>query len=116
MDGRSIVYQPRDADSPLLIKPITGGPARQLVVCVKATAFGVGRHGVYYVPCVAAADPPLHVIDPATGRDRQIGILDQFEGGANATPLAFDFARRESILYLRHMDDRADLMLIENFK
>ena len=48
-DGKSLLYQPKDADSPLLALPLTGGAARQLVACVKPTAFAAGPDGVYYV-------------------------------------------------------------------
>ena len=37
-DGKSILYQPRMSDSPLLMVPLSGGPARQLVNCVKPGA------------------------------------------------------------------------------
>ena len=50
-DGKSLLYQPKDSDSALLAMPLTGGPARQLVACVRATAFGIGPEGVYYVAC-----------------------------------------------------------------
>ena len=117
MSGQSVVYQPKDADSPLLVMPLSGGSPRQLVACVKRTAFGVGRHGIYYVPCVAAADPPLHVIDPETGRDRHLGTLEQFEPSHDAPALGLSISPDGmSVLYLRHMSDSADLMLIENFR
>ena len=51
-DGHSLVYQPKDSDAPLLVKPLAGGPARQLLACVKQTAFGVGLQGVYYAPAI----------------------------------------------------------------
>jgi hypothetical protein len=117
MSGQSVVYQPKDADSPLLVKSLSGGSPRQLVACVKQTAFGVGLQGVYYVPCDPAADPPLHVIDPNTGRDRRLGVLEQFERSPDAPALGLSASPDgTSVLYLRHMSDSADLMLIENFK
>jgi hypothetical protein len=87
MSGQSVVHQPKDADSPLLVKPLSGGSPRQLVACVKLTTFGVGLQGVYYVPCDPTADPPLHVIDPNTGRDRRLGTLEQFERSPDAPAL-----------------------------
>ena len=38
-DGKSLLYQAKDEDSPLLVMPLSGGPPRQLVACVKPTAF-----------------------------------------------------------------------------
>ena len=95
-DGDSLVYQPKDSDSPLLVKPLTGGPARQLVACVKQTAFGVGLQGVYYVPCDPTPNPPLHVIDPNTGRDRRLGTLEQFERSPTAPPSVCPFRQTGS--------------------
>ena len=34
-DGKNLLFQPRDADSPLMAMPLTGGGARQLVACVR---------------------------------------------------------------------------------
>ena len=117
MSGQSVVYQPKDADSPLLVKPLSGGSPRQLVACVQKTAFGVGRQGVYHVPCDPTADPPLHVIDPDTGRDRRLGTLEQFERSSEAAALGLSISPDGmSVLYIRHMSDSADLMMIENFK
>jgi hypothetical protein len=115
-DSRSLIYQPRDADSPLLAMPLSGGAARQLVACVKATAFGVGPHGVHYVACDASADPALHLIDPDTGRDRVLGRLEKFETNPFSLlglPVSPDGT---TVLYPRHMSDSADLVLIENFR
>jgi hypothetical protein len=115
-DGRSLLYQPRDGDAPLLAMPLPGGPVRQLVACVKATAFGVGPHGVYYAACDSSADPALHLMDPDTGRDRLLGRLEKFDPEADTLlglPVSPDGA---TVLYPRHMSDSTDLVLIENFR
>jgi hypothetical protein len=50
---------------------------RQLVGCVKSRGFvtrigiGVGRGG-YYAPCGAGSQTSVHLLDPATGRDRVV--------------------------------------------
>jgi len=49
-----------------------GGGARQLVACVKYTAFGAGPHGVYYVPCDLSSDPLVHVMDLGTGASEHL--------------------------------------------
>jgi hypothetical protein len=100
-----------------MIKPLRGGPTRQLVACIKHTAFGVGPQGVYYVPCDASSDPPVHVIDPATGRYLRLGTLQMYENSVYAPPLGLSISPDgSSILYLRHTTNSADLVLIENFR
>jgi dipeptidyl aminopeptidase/acylaminoacyl peptidase len=54
-DGKSLVYQPRGGESPLLALSLTGGPTRQLVKCAKPTAFCVASQSLYYVEC--GSDP-----------------------------------------------------------
>jgi Tol biopolymer transport system component len=125
-DGKSLLYQPKDIDSPLLALPVGGGAVRQLVACVKPTAFGAGPQGVYYVACDPSPDPALHLMDPDSGRDRLLGRLENFENSlatAEVTtqpgvlPLGLGVSPEgKSILYIRHMSDGADLMLIENFR
>jgi len=111
------LYQPKEADSPLLAKPLAGGPVRQVTPCVKHSAFGVGAQGLYYVPCVAGANPPLDVIDLKTARTRRLGTLEMYENNSNAPALGLSISPDgDAILYLRHMTDSADLMLIENFR
>ena len=64
IDGKTLLFQPKGgADSPLMAMPLPSGPARQLVACVKNTAFGVAPQGVYYVPCDPSPNPPVHVLD-----------------------------------------------------
>ena len=75
--ANSLLFQPKDADSPLMAMALAGGEARQLVACVRNSAFGVGPQGVYYVPCDPSADPPVHVLDLETGRDRRLGTLEK---------------------------------------
>src|SRR3954447_2266706 len=77
--ARSLLYQPTDGDSPLLALPLTGGAARQIVACVKPTAFAAGREGVYYVACSPGPDPEVRVMNPATGPDQLLGRLEKYE-------------------------------------
>ena len=76
-DGKNLLFQPKDADSPLMTMTLPGGDVRQLLACVKKSAFGAGPHGVYYVPCDLSDDPPVYVLDPETGRDRRLGTLEK---------------------------------------
>ena len=67
--------------------------------------------------CDQSPDPALHVMEPDTGRDRLLGRLEKFESSPGVLPLGLSVSPDgKSILYLRHMSDSADLMLIENFR
>jgi Tol biopolymer transport system component/DNA-binding winged helix-turn-helix (wHTH) protein len=114
-DGRSLLYQPADADSPLLALPLAGGAAQQLVECVKPTAFAAGLEGVYYVGCGSGADADLHVMNPATGQDRVVGKLEKYEYRFAPLGLAVS-PDGASVLYPRRIRDSFDLMVIENFR
>ena len=114
-DGQSLLYQRSDADSPLLAVPINGGAARPLVGCVKPSAFAAGPDGVYYVACDPGPDPALHVMDPATGRDRLLGRLEKYEYLFGPLGLAVS-PDGNSVLYPRRIRDSFDLMVIENFR
>ena len=123
-DRKSLVYQRvvDRAGSPLLIVPLEGGPARQLVDC--AYGFWVGGKGVYYFPCELAGPPvflaarrssDVRLIDPLSGRDRLIASLPDLEysqvfWGPRVSPDG------KTIVYGRLVDHGQDLMMIENFQ
>jgi hypothetical protein len=112
-DGKHLVFQTKDADSPLMIMPLSGGRPRQLRACVKSSAFGIGLKGVYYVPCETSPDPSLHALDPHTGRDERLGTLEGFRD----RPLGLSVSRDgKAIVYARLVLSRAELMLIDNFR
>jgi Tol biopolymer transport system component len=112
-DGKSLLFQPEDADTSLMVMPLSGGEVRELAKCVRNSAFGVGRHGVYYVPCDPGSDPQVHVLDLKTGRDQRLGTLD----GLRERPMGLSVSPDgQTIVYPRQVLIRADLMLIENFR
>ena len=112
-DGKSLLFQPKDADSPLMTMALAGGQTRQLIACVRNSAFGVNPRGVYYVPCDLTPDPPLYVLDPKTGRTARLGRLD----GLTTRPLGLSVSPDgNTVIYPRQVLSRADLMLIENFR
>jgi serine/threonine protein kinase/Tol biopolymer transport system component len=113
IDGEMLLFQTKDADSPLMAMPLTSGSARQLAPCVRNSAFGVGPLGVYYVPCDPSPNPSVHVLDLKTGRNRRLGTLD----GIEYRPLGLSVSPDgRTIVYPRGMSENADLMLIENFR
>jgi hypothetical protein len=99
----------------LLALPLAGGAARQLVECVKPTAFAAGPEGVYYVACDPGPDPELHVMNPVTGHDRLLGRLEKYEYRFRPLGLAVS-PDGASVLYPRRIRDSFDLMVIENFR
>ena len=113
-DGKSLLYQPRDGDLPLLAVPLSGGPPRPLIACVSPTAFAVAATGIYYVPCTRETDAPIHVMDPETGADRRLGTLEKYYYGSVPAILTVSSDGR-TLLYGRGTGG-SDLMLIENFR
>ena len=92
--------------------PLPGGAARQLVACVRRTAFGAGPQGVYYVPCDPSPNPSVHVLDLRTGSDLR---LERSKDSEAPMGLAVSPDGR-TILYPRITNQNTDLMLIENFR
>jgi eukaryotic-like serine/threonine-protein kinase len=125
-DGKYLLFQTREGDSPLMASPLAGGDARQLVPCVRNSAFGAGPDGVYYVPCengtrpewphpggLRGVDSPVHVMDLQTFHDRRFGTLEALMN----RPLGLSISRdAKTIFYSRQVLTGADLMLIENFR
>jgi Tol biopolymer transport system component len=113
VDGTTLLFQLEDGDSPLMAMPLTGGTARQLVGCVRNSAFGVGRQGVYYVACDPTPNPPVYVLDLQTDRSRRLGTLD----GITERPMGLSVSPDgNTIVYPKVTIQNADLMLIENFR
>jgi Tol biopolymer transport system component/DNA-binding winged helix-turn-helix (wHTH) protein len=112
-DGKGLLFQAEDGESPLMMLMLANGDARQLVACVRNSAFGVGPEGVYYVPCDPTSDATVHVLDLKTGGTRRLGTLD----GLMERPLGLSVSPDgETIVYPRKGQSTADLMLIENFR
>ncbi len=117
LDGRTLYYKRAQDDSPLLARPTAGGEERTIIPCVHLWAYAVGPRGVFHVDCATAESPapsrrPLRHWDAATGRDRQVAVLDfgpLLIYGLSASP---DGA---SLLY-QYGTSSSDLMMIENFR
>jgi hypothetical protein len=118
MDGKTLLYTRTLVSSPLLAQPLASGAPRTVIPCVAATAVAVSATGIYYVPCAGLPpdpDPPVHVLNPVTGADREIGRLEKFQYDSLPSGFAVSPDGR-TILYGRLVRDEADLMMIANFK
>jgi hypothetical protein len=95
--------------------PLEGGSARQLVKCVFFGGFTAGSRGIYYAGCEPRSDPPVYLLNPATGKQRLLGQLAKLTQSLPVASLGVspDGTR---VLYTRNASDGADLMLIENFR
>jgi Tol biopolymer transport system component/DNA-binding winged helix-turn-helix (wHTH) protein len=115
-DGTSLLYQPVNGDSALLLLSLTGTtPPRQLVDCVRLAAFASAGRRVVYVACDPSSRPPLRVLDLDTGRDRLLGRLEHFSPGTIHGNLAAS-PDGHTILFRGTVRRGSDLMLIENFR
>ena len=114
-DGTALLYQPTNADSPLLLMPLAGGQSRQLVDCVRASAFATAGTTVVYVACSPGANPAIHALDMASSRDRLLGRLEKFEPDQPPISLAVS-PDGKTILYRGVTRKGGDLMMIENFR
>jgi serine/threonine protein kinase len=113
-DGKALYFQRATvASSPLLAVSLAGGSERTVVDCVPREGFASGVAGVYHVGCGGdAGDVPLSLLDPATGRDRLLGML---EPGARGLGLTVS-GDANTILYTRMVGEGSDLALIENLR
>jgi hypothetical protein len=56
------------------------------------------------------ANPPVRVLNPVTGEERRLGTLEKYERDFAVSPDG------QTILYGRIVSNKADLMLIQNFR
>jgi len=111
-DGKTLFFLRDTGSSPLMALPLAGGPERKVIDCVEPPfGFAVGSAGVYHLGCVAdRRTVPLYLLDPATGRDRLLGTLENGQGGFTVSPDG------KTILYTKMVGEGSDLMMIENFR
>jgi Tol biopolymer transport system component/DNA-binding winged helix-turn-helix (wHTH) protein len=122
-DHRGILYSASNSASPLMFQAYAGGPPRQLRPCLTAGSIvAPAREGIYYLPCLKApaADQPLHLFDPQTGRDTVVGQLEEYHRPRDFYSINFRkislSPRDHSVLYIRRGAATADLLLIEGFR
>jgi len=98
-------------DSPLLAVALAGGAERTVVDCVRRYGYAVTAAGIYFAACGDDAQgAPLFLLEPATGRRRQLGALERPGQGLAVS------ADGKTILYTRQVGEGSDLVLIENFR
>jgi Tol biopolymer transport system component len=110
-DGKTLFFAKSLDDSPLLALSLAGGSEQKVIDCVRGWGFTVGLAGVYHLGC--GADPRsvlLYLLDPATGRDRLLGKLENVRGPITASPDG------KTLLYAKSIGEGSDLMMIENFR
>ena len=112
-DGSHFLYQTESRA--LMEAPLEGGSARQLVKCAIRMAFAAGPKGIYYAGCEPRSDPPVYLLNPATGTQRLLGHLEKLTQSMPIAGLGIspDGTR---VLYTREVSNGGDLMLIENFR
>jgi Tol biopolymer transport system component len=114
-DGTSLLYQPVFGDSALLLIPLTGGTGpRRLVECVRSASFAPAGRLVVYVPCDPSSTPPLHAIDPVSGKDHLLGRLENFPPSEFHVNLVASPDGQTIVFAGRR--PRGEVMLIENFR
>ncbi len=106
-DGSHFLYQ--TASGALMEAPLEGGSARQLVTCALLAAFAAGSRGIYYAGCEPRSDPPVYLLNPATGKQRLLGQLEKPTQSIPVVTLGVspDGTR---VLYTRDVSNGADLM------
>ena len=115
-DGASLLYQPKNGDSALLVMPLTGGgELRTLVDCVRNAAFAVVGGVVFYAGCDPGLNPSLHALDIVSGTDRLLGTLEHFPPDASHVNLAVS-SDGKAVLFRGLLRQGGDLMLIEKVR
>jgi hypothetical protein len=77
---------------------------------VPGYSFAVAQRGLYYAACGRGPDAQLHLLQPATGKDSVVGILEKFRFRMTVS------ADGNTILYASETRSGSDLMLVEGFR
>jgi len=114
LDGTEIVYpsSPTNVNSPLVAQPLAGGPAHELVRCIRTRYFMLTPAGIYYAECGAGPERKLNLYDPRTRQTRLVGAIRDHLGLEGRIAVSPD---GKTILVHKGSLD-ADLMLIENYR
>jgi serine/threonine protein kinase/Tol biopolymer transport system component len=114
-DGQTLFFKSSDGNAPLVALSLAGGVERTVASCARAwpAVFDVVSSGVYYPDC-RAGNPGLHRLDPVSGRDELLGVLENAELPSDITIAVSPDGR--TILYPKVVREGSDLRLIENFR
>jgi hypothetical protein len=114
LDGTEIVYpsSPTSVNSPLVAQPLVGGPAHELIRCIRTRYFALAPAGIYYAECGAGPERKLNFYDPRTRQTRLLGTVRDIFGFDGRIAVSPD---GKTILVHKESID-ADLMLIENYR
>jgi eukaryotic-like serine/threonine-protein kinase len=127
-DGSGIVYPAHGTDdAPLMFRLFAGGNPQVLIPCVAGgSTVSVRPQGIYFLPCQqdpwSGGDQPIHVFDPVTGEHRRHAVLTAYNSlgrdayGVNWFRKVAVSPDGERVAYAREVLERADLMLVENFR
>ena len=111
LDGKTLFCKMGVAAAPLFVLPLTGGPAKRLLDCVRGgRGFAVVEGGVYYAACGQGPDTQLQRLDLATGKDSVVATLEKYRGMLAVSPDG------KTILYTTETRSGSDLMLVEGFR
>jgi hypothetical protein len=121
-DGARLVYQERfpppgltfDESGPtrVLVQPLRGGNAVELVNCAVAGSLSSGPREFYYADCSEVVTARAPNID--SGGNRFLADLEAFSGSSIA--VRANGEEDAEILYVRSYYAGVDLFLVENFK
>jgi Tol biopolymer transport system component/DNA-binding winged helix-turn-helix (wHTH) protein len=122
-DGLGILFPASNSDGPLLFQAFAGGASRTILPCIaRGSSIAPAPQGIYYLACLAApaTSQPIRLFDPATGIDRPVGLLEEYNRprdfyAANFRKITVSPDGR-SILYQRRRPTVGDLMLIETVR
>jgi len=109
-DGRTLYYLRQEDRGPLLARPVAGAEERRAVDAVSRTEYVVREDGIYYFTDVGGRTSSLRFLDLATGRSRELAVVDHAGAGLTVSPDG------KTVLYGVRKPPNADLMLIENFR
>jgi Tol biopolymer transport system component len=109
-DGRTLYYLRQESGSPLFARSVAGGEERQVLESVGNSQYVVREDGLYYFAPVNRRTMSLRLLDLATGRFRELAVVEHLGRGLSVSPDG------KTILYCASKPPNIDLFLIENFR
>jgi Tol biopolymer transport system component len=115
MDGNSVFYtKTAGGCTPLFVRPLAGGPERQVSDSVCLRGFVVTERGIYHLSGnLEERSFSIKLLDPNTGRS---SVVKEIEGRPYLDQGLAVSPDGKTILYAASTQLRADLMLVDNFR